>query len=110
VAGYVLYSLDWDRFQSLVNNPTRKQLLKFAKLISDGLDQHDAEIENGDPVHDWPSEPVELCDLVKDRLARPDWYGDLSDVGKDIWCNAVFSFCSSTDRDAVGFRNRLPRI
>ena len=81
MAGYILYSLDWDRFQSLVNNPTRKQLLKFAEPISDGLDQHDGEFEDGDPVHDWPSEPVELCDLVKDRLARPDWYGDLSDAG-----------------------------
>jgi hypothetical protein len=104
VAGYVLYSLDWERFQSLVNNPTRKQLLKFAKLISDGLDQHDGAMEEGDPVHDWPSKPAELCDRVKDRLARPDWYGDLSAVGKEIWCSAVFSFCSSTDRDAVGFR------
>ena len=104
MAGYVLYSLDWDRFQSLVNNPTRKQLLKFAELISDGLDEHDGKFEDGDPVHDWPSEPLELCDLVKDRLARPDWYGDLSDVGKDVWCNAIFNFCSSTKRDAVGCR------
>ncbi len=46
MAGYILYSLDWDRFQSLVNNPTRKQLLKFAELISDGLDQHDGEFED----------------------------------------------------------------
>jgi hypothetical protein len=76
----------------------------FAELISDGLDEHDGEFEDGDAVHDWPSEPVELCDLVEDRLARPDWYGDLSDVGKGIWCNAVFGFCSRTDRDAVGFR------
>ena len=35
---------------------------------------------------------------------RPDWYGDLSDVGKHIWCDAVYSFCSSANRDAVGFR------
>ena len=104
VAGYILYSLDWDKFQSFVNNPTRKQLLMFAELISDGLDEHDGAFEDGDPVHDWPSEPVELCDPVKERLGRPDWYGDLSDVGKDIWRNAVFGFCSSADRDAVGFR------
>lgn len=104
MAGYVLYSLDWGRFQSLVNNPTHKQLLKFAELISDSLDEHDGEFEDGDPVHDWPSEPLALCDLVKDRLARPDWYGELSNAGKDIWCSAVFRFCSSTDRNAVGFR------
>jgi hypothetical protein len=104
VAGYVLYSLDCDKFQSLVNNPTRNQLLKLAELISDGLDQHDGEFKDGDPAHHWPSKPEELSDLVKERLARPDWYGDLSDVGKEIWCSAVYDFCSTTGPHAVGFR------
>jgi hypothetical protein len=104
MAGYIIYSLDWDKFQSFVNNPTRKQLLGFARNISDGLDQDDGAFEDGDPVHDWPSEPEELCHLVKERLARPDWYGDLSSVAQNIWGNAVYSFCSSTSKDAVGFR------
>jgi len=104
MAGYIIYSVDWDKFQSFVNSPTRKQLLEFAKEISDGLDRDDGAFEDGDPVHDWPSEPEELCDIVKERLARPDWYGDLSDVAQNIWGNAVYSFCVSESKDAVGFR------
>ena len=42
--------------------------------------------------------------MVKDSLARPDWYGDLSHVAQNIWGNAVYNFCSSKSRDAVGFR------
>jgi hypothetical protein len=104
MAGYIIYSLDADKFQSFVNNPTHKQLLAFAGLISDGLDDNDGAFDDGDPVQDWPSEPEELCPLVKGRLARPDWYGDLSDVASDIWCNAVFSFCCQTQPKEVGFR------
>src|SRR5579863_2121884 len=104
MAGYIIYSLDWEEFQSFVEHPTRKQLLAFAMNISDGLDQDDDAFEEGDPVHDWPSDPAELCDIVKERLARPDWYGDLSNVAQNIWGNAVFSFCSSKSKDAVGFR------
>ena len=104
MAGYILYSLDWDKFRNFVNSPTRKQLLTFAGLISDALDDNDGGFEEGDPVHDWPSEPKELCPLVKERLARPDWYGDLSDLGRDIWSNAVFSFCCHAAPKEVGFR------
>ncbi len=104
MAGYIIYSLDWDKFQNFVNNPTRKQLLAFAEIVSDGLDGDDAEMEDDDPVRDWPSEPEELCDQVKERLARPDWYGDLSDVGKRIWSSAVDGFCRNADRKTVGFR------
>ncbi len=104
MAGYILYSLDWNKFREFVKNPTRQQLLALAKQISDGLDGPDDAFEEGDPVHDWPSEPEELCDRVKQRLARPDWYGDLSDAGKDIWSSAICNFCSRTGPNGVGFR------
>ena len=39
MAGYVLYSLDWKKFQKLVTNPSRKQLLAFAEIVSDGLSE-----------------------------------------------------------------------
>ena len=108
MAGYILYSLDWDRFQTFVNNPTRDQLAKFAGIISDGLrgdDEFEAdEREDEAPVRVWPSESEELCDMVKERLARPDWYGDLSDVDKSVWAAAVEGFCSDTGARSVGFR------
>ena len=103
MAGYALYSLDWEKFQRFVNSPTREQLLAFSEIISDGLDEYDEELEEGDPVADWPSEPEMLCDLVKQRLTMPDWYGDLSDTGKRIWEWAVFGFCMNTNDKEMGF-------
>lgn len=104
MAGYIIYSLDWDKFQKLVNNPSREQLLALAESISDGLDQGDDEFEADDPMRDWPSEPEELTELIKERLARSDWYGDLSDTGKEIWSNAVWHFCCHAHPKEVGFR------
>jgi hypothetical protein len=104
MAGYIIYSLDWNKFQSFVNNPTPKQLLAFAEIVSKGFGDDDDAFEEGDPVRDWPREPEELCDLVKERLARPDWYGDLSNAGKSIWAAAVDGFCQHTGAKTVGFR------
>jgi len=101
MAGYIIYSLDWGKFQKFVNDPTRQQLLAFAAIISNWLE---GEFEEGDTVRDWPTEPKELCELVKERLARPDWYGDLSDAGKEMWCEAVYGFCCHIKPKEVGFR------
>jgi hypothetical protein len=104
MAGYSIYSLDWNKFQSFVNNPTPKQLLAFAEIVSKGRGDDDDAFEEGDPVRAWPREPEALCDLVKDRLTRPDWYGDLSHSGKSIWAAAVEGFCEDAGAKTVGFR------
>jgi hypothetical protein len=93
MAGYAIYSLDWGKFQNFVNHPTDQQLLAFSKFLSDGLDQI------GD---EWPSDPEKLRAKVKERLARPDWYGDLSAPAQEAWSNAVCRFCSDTRE--LGFR------
>lgn len=102
MAGFMIYSLDWDRFKDFVNNPTDDQLLSFSTLLSDGLDQVNEDLEEEDAVSDWPSDPEELRGVVKQRLARDDWYGDLSAPAQEAWANAVYSFCSDTEE--VGFR------
>jgi hypothetical protein len=104
MAGYHIYSLDWDGFLRFVDEPGRAQLLAFAELVSDALDENDQEFEEGDPVHDWPSEPEALCDLVERRLRQPDWYGDLSDTGKSVWERALTGFCDDARPKDVGFR------
>lgn len=101
LAGYSIYSLDWAKFQKFVNEPTRHQLLAFAAIISNWLE---GESDEANPVRDWPSEPKELCPLVKERLARPDWYSDLSDASKEMWCEAVYGFCCNIQPKEVGFR------
>lgn len=102
MAGYIIYSLDCDKFKSFVNDPSDEQLLSFSKLLSDGLDQSNDELDDDDAASDWPSDPEELRGVVKRRLARPDWYGDLSEPAQEAWSNAICSFCSDTAE--VGFR------
>lgn len=104
MAGYIIYSLDWNKFKGFIDNPTREQLLAFASLLSDELDEHDGEFDDDDPVHDWPSEPEELAAIAQERLKRPDWYGDLSDTGKNIWEGALNGFCMDQNSEDVDFR------
>ncbi|HVA48161.1 MAG TPA: hypothetical protein VNH11_17480 [Pirellulales bacterium] len=113
MAGYRIYSLGWDKFQNFVSNPTKKQLTAFAKRVSEQLaggedddddDYGDDDEEGADPVREWPTEPDALRKFVKERLARPDWYGDLSDGGKDAWSCAVCYFCEEEGPGGVGFR------
>lgn len=104
MAGYYISSLDWDKFQKFVNRPTKQQLLAFAELLAEQLDGDDSEREADDPIQEWPGDPAKLCSLVQERLARPDWYGDLSDAGKDAWSMALDYFCSQEGPRGVGFR------
>jgi hypothetical protein len=103
MAGYIIYSLDWNKFQNFVNNPTPKQLLAFAEILSQGLGGDGDAFDEGNPIRAWPREPEKLCALVKERLTRPDWYGDLSN-GKSNWEAAVDSFCRDVAAKTVGFR------
>lgn len=123
MAGYRIYSVDWDEFQKFVMHPSDKQLLAFTKWISEGRggdddesedddefqeddeleDEDDDELDGGEAVRDWPTEPEELRVLVKERLALDDWYGDLSDGARQDWETAVNYFCSE-GANGVGFR------
>lgn len=104
MAGYHIYSLDWGKFRGFADAPTRPQLLAFAGLVSDGLDTCDCSFKDDDPLRDWPSEPEELCTLLEPRLRQPDWYGDLSDIGKSLWAGAVSKFCDDARPKDVKFR------
>ncbi len=105
MAGYFIYSLDWDKFHRFVEEPSRTQLLAFAEQVSDGLDESDEDLKPGDPVSDWPSEPEELCEVIRPRLASLDWYSDLSDAGKSIWERAIIAFSERRRRgDDLSFR------
>ena len=103
-AGYIIYSLDWDNFQQLVERPTEGQLAALGKLLRDGLDEHDGEFEDGDPILDWPTEVESLAQIAAKRLALPDWYGDLSTPGKNLWEGVIFNACMRCDDIDVGFR------
>jgi hypothetical protein len=103
-AGYVIYSLDWDKFRRLVERPTRGQLAALAKLLRDEFEELDGEFEDGDPILGWPTDRRSLARIAAERLALPDWYGDLSTPGKNLWEGAIFTACQDCDAIDVGFR------
>lgn len=102
--GYVLYSLDWERFQQLVQHPSRDQLTALARLLRDGLADEEDEFDEGDPVAAWPRDKASLTRIVAERLARADWYGDLSTTGKNLWEGVIWDACMNCDKLDVGFR------
>ena len=104
MAGYILYSLDWAKFEALITRPTPAQLSILAKALVDGRDELDGEFEDDDPVLDWPMDAGSLVPVVADRLARDDWYGDLSPAGRQLWETAFYVTCMREDELDVGFR------
>lgn len=106
MAGYGIYSLDWAKFRRLVERPTPAQLAVLAKSLADELEVQveDGEIDPDDPIRAWPRDPAGLAAVVAERLAMPDWYGDLSEPGKRVWEPAFYAACMSSRRLAVGFR------
>ncbi len=105
MAGYYIYSLDWQKFHRFVEEPSPTQLLAFAERVSDGLDEQERAFYDGDPVRDWPSDAEELGELLRPRLRQADWYGDLSDAGKSVWERAIIAFSERRKRgDNLGYR------
>jgi hypothetical protein len=102
MAGYIIYSLDWGKFQQFVGRPTPGQLVAFASRLWDGLE--DREFDEGDPILGWPTNAKALAPIAAKRLAMPDWYGDLSATGKGLWEGTVFVACMNCEEFDVGFR------
>ena len=103
MAGYCLYSLDWNKFSQFVAEPTDEQLLEFADFFSQEVDQNDGEFDDDDPVADWPADPAELKPYMAELLRKEDWYGELSDVGKCVLEAAIQEYCTD-DSNPLGFR------
>ncbi len=102
MAGYIIYSLDWGKFQKFVERPTRGQLAALASRLCDDLEEH--EFDEGDPVLAWPTNAQALAPIAAKRLALPDWYGDLSATAKHLWEGAIFGACMNGKGIDVGFR------
>jgi len=102
-AGYIIYSLDWDKFRNLVDKPTPEQLSALAKLVESQLEEAGGEWSEGDPIAQWPGDAASLTAIVAHRLALPDWYGDLSDDGKHLWESVIFLGCMRCEDLDVGF-------
>ncbi len=103
MAGYFLYSLGWQEFDRFLRSPKDVHVRTMAESISDYLDELDDRIEDDDPEALWPSEPDELESIVRKRLEMPDWYGDLSDCGREIWERSFLDLCGRDSLNPFNF-------
>lgn len=86
MAGYILYSLDASKLLRVIDQPTDAELNQLAEVLRDQLEDFD----EPDPVFKSGLTTDELKALVKSRFAKPDWYGDLSTVGKNLWEDLIW--------------------
>ena len=102
MAGYIIYSLDWNRFEQFVKQPTDQQLLAFADLFSQAVEADFDELDEEDPVKNWPVEPEELAPHLKAVLSQDNWYGGFSDAGKQVFERTLQNFCMEGEHE-MGF-------
>lgn len=104
MAGYILYSIDADKFRRLVEQPTQHEIKTLRKMLAERLEDLDGECEDDDPILQWNSSPAALEAVVRQRLASDDWYGDLSTAGKELWEGLIFDICTDNNVLDLGFR------
>src|SRR5262249_49849153 len=105
MAGYALYSLDSKKFQALIDNPTQTQLAELAEHLNDGLDEFEGQFDVDDEILDWDRSEAALIKQVQERLARKDWYDDLSQAGQQLWEGVIFGACLNSKKLDVDFRS-----
>lgn len=105
-SGYIIYSLDWVKFRSLIERPTKPQLKALGGLLAAGIEEYDGEFDEGDPIGDLDAEDEPaLVKAVTRRLALPDWYSDLTCCGKAAWEGVIWGACMENEEGIdVGFR------
>jgi len=89
MAGYFLYSLDFEVFKQLTTAPTDEMARLVAQVLL-------LELEESDPdeidTQKWPSDVDALAATVKNRLAASDWYSDLTYGSAVMWDNMLHNF------------------
>ncbi|MCA9135710.1 MAG: hypothetical protein KDB00_03100 [Planctomycetales bacterium] len=87
-----------------MQSPSVEHVRLMAKDVSNLLDEHDSNLEDDDPVADWPSEIDELVPVLLDHLKEDDWYAGLSDCGKAIWERAFTDLCENQKVNPFKFK------
>ncbi len=104
MAGYILYSIDANKFRRLVEQPTPHEIKTLRKMLAERLEDLDGECEDDDPILQWNSSPGALEAIVQQRLVSNDWYGDLSTAGKELWEGLIFDVCTDNNVLDLGFQ------
>ena len=103
MAGYVLYSLDTDKFKRLIEYPSSDEMEVLASLLAGGFKQLRRDFEAGEPILRANADDDSRIQFITNRLPLNDWYGDLSEAGKNLWEGLIFEACYECDEIDVGF-------
>ncbi len=107
MAGYFIYSMNWEKFDSFVTSPDRKTLLQIADMLVENV----GELPFEEPVLGaCPQDREELADVLAERFQRDDWYRDLDEDEQESWCEFIgfqlteltpFTFQAEMEIDSV---------
>lgn len=93
MAGYSMTSFDGQVFQQLTTAPTIEQATLFAEAVGDVKQRLEDAAEYNkrrepDPAL-WPLDRKALAEVIRKRLASPDWYADFSSGDAEIWDRVI---------------------
>jgi hypothetical protein len=97
LAGYFLYTLNHQVFTQLTTAPTREQGLQLVASLRAALEEAEEEAEDEQPTI-WSGSREALANQIVTRLARPDWYSDLSYKDASAWDGVVFALQDTPGR------------
>lgn len=103
MAGYYLYSFNYEAFTQLVNTPTIEQGGAIADWILENFDATDVPryLKKNPEFNIWSRDREALANQILDRLPLPDWYSDLIYENAVIW-ERVISALRNEAGDAIG--------
>lgn len=88
----------------MVEDPTPAQLEILVQCLANERSLMQHEFERNDPIRRWPKNPESLLPIVAERLGQEDWYGDLSEQGKQLWETAFYLSCMRESDLDIEFR------
>ena len=108
MAGYFIYSVDWNAFHQLVTKPTDAHVEALAESLDDryerAIEGMEEEEEDDTLAKSWSSEGENPQEAIRKHLSKSDWYSGLGDYTKRIWSSAIEDLLQDAMEDEFGFR------
>ena len=109
MAGVIIYSLDWPKFNALVERPTPAQVMFLAEGIANERKYWSGNFDECDPVMNWPVDAESLAPFVAMRLDCAYLCTDLSLQEQMLWETTFSGKCMNSNLD-VGLREDIEGV
>lgn len=103
MAGYVIYSFDWDLFEDLTSNPNSSIPAQIAeKLARDDGEEHDG------PLSSLPASKDEAASVIGTLFQSSEWFADQSDEDVQLRHEIFMHLLFNEDWESIGLSAELP--